>query len=612
MKGRKALVRGLVILGIVSLGFLAGCGGGTVVSVAILPPSSVVEQGGTKNFTATITGSSNTAVNWSVQEGATGGSITSAGLYTAPSTAGSFHVVATSQADTTKSATSIVTVPVIGISVQPSTASMTSGESITFTSPVTGSVNTTVVWSVQEPSGGQVSSMGTYTAPAAFGVFHVVATSQADTSKNAIATVTVAAASVSVLPTSDVLGPGGVREFSATVASAIQQAVTWSVQEGAAGGSVTSSGPSAALYTAPNQVGNFHPLATSVADPSKSAMATVAAVAAGFRPTGNMSIQRSAHSATVLQGGKVLIAGGNSCAFSYYYYYYSSKSCPLKSAEIYDPTAGTFSAPVEMSTARDFHTATFLPSGKVLLAGGGGSSAELYDPSSGTFTATGGMNVMRSSHTATLLNTGKVLIVGGDALTGALASAELYDPVTGKFTLTGSLTDARTSHTATLLNNGKVLVVGGSQQTSSLMTAELYDPASGTFSTAGSLGTPRTNHTATLLVTGKVLIAGGSTQGNALANAELYDDTSGSFVATGTMTTTRETHIAILLGDGKVLLAGGSQQDYTAELYNPVTGTFAQTGSMATGRSLGAGALLTDGRVLVTGGSDSSAADVYK
>jgi hypothetical protein len=611
MRGRRALVRELVILGIVSLVFLAGCGGGTVVTVAILPPSTTLEQGGTRNFTATVMGSSNTAVNWSVQEGTTGGSITNAGLYTAPNAAGSFHVVATSQADTTKSATANVNVQVISVSVQPNTVTMTTGESSTFTSQVSGSVNTAVAWSVQEPSGGQVSSTGTYTAPAVLGVFHVVVTSLADTSKSAIATVTVGAVSVSVLPTSDVLGPGGVRQFSATVASAIQQAVTWNVQEGAAGGSITSSGSSTALYTAPNQVGNFHAVATSVVDPSKSATATVAAVSAGFRPTGNMSTGRSAHSATILQSGQVLIAGGNACAF--HQYYYSSRSCSLNSAEIYDPTGGTFSSvPGLMSAARDSHTATLLPSGKVLLAGGPGPSADLYDSTSATFTATGGMSLPRSGHTATLLNSGKVLITGGDNLTGALASAELYDPATAMFTLTGNLTSARTSHTATLLNNGKVLIVGGSQTSGSLMTAELYDPVSGTFSTTGSLGTPRANHTATLLANGKVLIAGGSTGGNALASAELYDVTSGGFVATGTMEMGRESHVAVQLVDGKILLAGGSLEDYTAELYDPTAGTFTQTGSMAAGRSLGAAASLVDGRVLVTGGSDSASADIYK
>jgi hypothetical protein len=615
MSIRTALIEGLVISGMVSVVLLAGCGGGSsstqnpVVTVTVSPFLANVVQGGTQNFVAVVMGTSNAAVTWSVQEGAKGGSITSTGLYTAPNAAGSFHVIATSQADPAKSAMAIAAVPVIGISVKPNAIGMTAGESTAFSALVSGTVNTTVAWSVQEPSGGQVNSLGTYTAPGSFGVFHVVATSQADTSKNSAATVTVGAVSVSVAPASDLLGPGGVRQFSASVASAIQRAVTWSVQEGAVGGSITVDG----LYTAPNQVGSFHVVATSVADPSKSAKATVSGVAAGFRPTGGMSTGRSAHSATVLQGGKVLIAGGDACFFSFYYYY--SGSCQLNSAEIYDPANGTFSSvKVTMSTTRDLHTATLLPSGKVLLAGGPGASAELYDPTAGTFTATGNMSVPRGGHTATLLNTGKVLVVGGNNVTGVLASAEVYDPATGTFAATGSLTDARSFHTATVLGNGKVLVVGGagSQHNTSLVTAELYDPASGTFSATGSLGTPRVNQTATLLNNNEVLITGGSTNGNPLASAELYDAKSGGFIATGTMVMKRQSHVAVLLGNGNVLVAGGSLGDYSAELYDWVAGTFTQTGSMANDRTLGALALLPNGSVLVAGGSDGASADLYK
>jgi hypothetical protein len=613
MNSKAPLIRTLAILEIVSMAFLLGCGGGSssteshLVTVAISPLIATVDQGGTAAFSATVLGSSNTAVNWSVQEGATGGSITSTGVYTAPNSAGTFHVVATSRADSSQSATAIVTIPVISLSVDPNMVSMTTGESATFSAQVSGTVNKAVAWSVQESSGGQVSNLGKYTAPASFGVFHVVATSQADPSKNALATVTVAAVSVSVLPTSDLLGPQGVRQFSASVASAIQQNVTWSVQEGAVGGSITGNG----LYTAPNQVGNFHPVATSVVDPSKSATAAVSTLAAGFRPTGIMATARTAHSATVLPGSKVLIAGGDACFFASYFYYYGT--CPLDSAEIYDPAGGTFSSiAAKMSTTRDLHTATLLPNGKVLLAGGPGATAELYDPASGAFTVTGSMSVPRAGQTATLLSTGKVLLVGGNNVTGVLASAELYDPATGMFSFTGNLTDGRTFHTATLLGNGKVLIVGGSGPKASLITAELYDPASGTFSPTGSLVTARASHTASLLNNSKVLIAGGSTDGNPLASAELYDIASGSFAATGTMVSKRQSHVAVMLSNGNVLLAGGSLGDYTAELYDPVAGTFTQTGSMANDRSLGVAALLTDGRVLVAGGSDFASADIYK
>ena len=166
------------------------------------------------------------------------------------------------------------------------------------------------------------------------------------------------------------------------------------------------------------------------------------------------------------------------------------------------------------SSRRD-HTATLLQLGKVLVAGGRGgfnsnpmSSAELYDPATGLWTETGDLNVRRFSHTATLLPNGKVLVAGGTSD----HRAELYDPVTRSWSSTGRLFTARYRHTATLLRNGKVLVAGGTVTPYgglSFSSAELYDPATGSWSTTGSLNNGRASHTATLLPNGKVLVAGG-------------------------------------------------------------------------------------------------------
>src|SRR5262249_19019793 len=132
----------------------------------------------------------------------------------------------------------------------------------------------------------------------------------------------------------------------------------------------------------------------------------------------------------------------------------------------------TFSDLVGMNDRRTAHTATRLPDGKVLIAGGlhcstDGStvpdSAELYDPKSASFVLTGAMNASRFGHTSPLLSNGKVLITGGgDSISGyPLASGELYDPSTGTFTLTGSMRVPRLGHSATPLPNGKVLIAGG-------------------------------------------------------------------------------------------------------------------------------------------------------
>ena len=246
----KARIGTLVLL--VLLVVLPDCGGGgTGVAVSISPPFANVIQGGTQSFTAKVTGSTNPAVNWTVQEGI-GGSITSMGVYTAPNKGGTFHVIATSQADTSKSSTAIATVPPVAISLNQTAVTIDVGNQFTFVADVTGKTNTAVSWAIQEgSSGGSITSAGIYTAPATLGTFHVIATSQADNTRHATATVTVVTLELSVSPTSDVLGPQGVRVFSIAVNSSLNPNVTWSVQEGAAGGSITASGQ----YTAPKNTG---------------------------------------------------------------------------------------------------------------------------------------------------------------------------------------------------------------------------------------------------------------------------------------------------------------------------------------------------------------------
>lgn len=174
-----------------------------------------------------------------------------------------------------------------------------------------------------------------------------------------------------------------------------------------------------------------------------------------------------------------------------------------------------------MAVGRDSHTATLLLNGKVLIVGGpdhsgtgAWASAELYNPSTGTFSPTGSMIIGRYRHTATRLASGKVLITGGfDGLVG-LSSAELYDPSTGTFNLIGDMTSKRLAHTATPLPNGKVLITGGSDghyelgSAAFLATAELFDPSTEMFAITGAMGATRFTHAATLLPSGKVLVTG--------------------------------------------------------------------------------------------------------
>ena len=488
------------------------------------------------------------------------------------------------------------------MTINPSLVTVPPGNSLVFNADVNGSSNTLVNWTVQEgAAGGSIDSAGNYTAPINAGTFHITATSQANPSLTATSTVTVAGEFVvSVTPSSEVLGPVGIRTFTASVP------VTWSVQEGAIGGAITAGG----VYTAPGATGEFHVVATAVQVPGKNSVAQVTVVSSGFKATGAMGTARTAHTVTLLQDGRVLVTGGASCYLSS-----GAHGCPLHSSEIYDPSTGTFSTTGSMLGARFSHTATLLSNGQVLLAGGDMSAtAELYDPASKQFFVTGSMGVDRAHHTATLLHNGKVLIAGGVTLSGELATAELYDPNTGTFTATGTMTGARDLHTATLLANGKVLIAGGSNGTDSLSTAELYDPATGKFTPTGSMAGKRAFHSAALLGTSNVLVAGGFVPdgwGEWLSSAEVYDVATGTFTVTGSMMTERSAFFAIPLADGKVLVSGGGSE-FTAELYDPQSGLFTQTGSTATLRSEPAAVLLQDGRVLVSGGSDSNSAELYQ
>jgi hypothetical protein len=281
---------------------------------------------------------------------------------------------------------------------------------------------------------------------------------------------------------------------------------------------------------------------------------------------------------------------------------------------------GTLKPVGPMLAARESHTATLLPDGKVLIAGGGDrnavlASAELFDPATGGFSLTGSMTTPRGAHEATLLPNGKVLITGGmDGRHNLLASAEIYDPVTRRFTPTGGMRIAREAHRATLLPNGKVLVTGGlSPEWPRQKLAEIYDPATGAFSPVGEMTTPRADHTATLLANGQVLLGAGST-GRSINeavtdSAELFDPATNRFIATGNLAAPRHKHAAVRLRDGKVLVIGGADSRLrgfynSAELYDPATGKFSPTGAMSVARYKirEAAALLVDGRVLIAGG----------
>jgi N-acetylneuraminic acid mutarotase len=236
-----------------------------------------------------------------------------------------------------------------------------------------------------------------------------------------------------------------------------------------------------------------------------------------------MHTARYQHTATLLQNGQVLVAGG----------YNPNAPTPfLASAELYNPATGTWTTTGSLHAARIYDTMTLLTNGQVLVAGGYNTgattinilaSAELYNPATGRWALTGKMHTPRTGHAAALLASGQVLVAAGENYSSSLTSAELFNPASGTWTLTGSLHAARNEHTATLLANGQVLVAGGQNGTSFVASAELYNPATAAWTTAGRLNTPRIEDTATMLASGQVLVAAGQDSNyNYLASAELY------------------------------------------------------------------------------------------
>jgi hypothetical protein len=336
----------------------------------------------------------------------------------------------------------------------------------------------------------------------------------------------------------------------------------------------------------------------------------------GFSPTGSMITARMLHSANLLPDGRVLVAGGGSFGSG-------GDDCEdilaLDSAEIYDPTTGVFSSTGKMVTSRFRHTATALPNGKVLIAGGDETvatpsgycsealnSTELFDPAAGSFSAAAPMHRNRSSHTATLLPDGRVLVAGGS---GGESTAEIYDPSTSSFSDEIPMIKPRAGHAAVLLPDGEVLLTGGCG--AGCVAAELYDPSSNSFHATGDLTTERTGHTATLLPDGKALITGGriGLDWKPLLSAEIYDPATRSFSATGSMQLARWDHRATLLPKGSVLITGNDEFEpsSTGELYDPATGQFTTVLLMNAARGAHTSTVLPDGHVLVAGGGVASA-----
>jgi hypothetical protein len=327
--------------------------------------------------------------------------------------------------------------------------------------------------------------------------------------------------------------------------------------------------------------------------------------AAGALTSGPPMLEpRSGHSATLLPDGKVLIAGGMRRNQDFY-----------KSTELYDPATGKFERSGDMTMARVGQAAVLLPSGKVLIAGGWighgcTDSAELYDPATRQFTPIVKMTTRRGNPSATLLPDRDVLIAGGGDhdSPGGISSAEVFHSATLSFQPISPMHYARISQTATLLKDGRVLIVGGRGE-SLAAVAELYDPKTKRFSETGRLLTARYKHTAGLLPDGRVLIAGGSDErdwNGKLNSTEIYDPATGRFSAAAAMNDPRFKlpEESVALNGGQLIIAGGSRD---VEIFDPSSGRFrVAAGQMHDLRHFMTETKLKDGTVLLAGGYPNS------
>jgi hypothetical protein len=338
-----------------------------------------------------------------------------------------------------------------------------------------------------------------------------------------------------------------------------------------------------------------------------------------FTLTGSLNTARYDHTATLLGNGGVLVTGGLGVSGAY---------TSLASAELYSIKKGKWTVTGSMSVGRTAFTATLLQNGDVLVAGGSDyeiscyDTAELYNPSTGQWTLTGSMTQLRCHHSATLLPSGEVLVSGGaisiyNNSNPTVASSEIYNPSTGEWTATGSLNDSRASAATVLLQNGEVFTAGGyfnagnGSPNAYLTSAELYDPSSGTWrataSISGSVGLPTTP---ALLPDGDMLIAN---------DAQFYDPATATWITNGPLpTVTFPPTKAAALGNGNVLGTGnecksnkfyncGAVATTAAFPYSFSGNSWSQTGSMNYPRFHQTMTLLPNGQVLVAGGGSGSA-----
>lgn len=313
---------------------------------------------------------------------------------------------------------------------------------------------------------------------------------------------------------------------------------------------------------------------------------------------------RAAHTASALPDGTVLVAGG--CV---------TDGCRTATSETFVVARdGTTSAVgPDMSDARDSHTATVVGGGRVVLVGGftgeGAapvSSVDVFDPAARSITGAGRLRVGRGGHAAALTGDGRVLVVGGwVGPRSYTATTELIDPTSGAISPGPDLPVAADALDAVALADGRVLVTGGQVRSGvGTSAAAIFDPTTDTWAQTGPLLTPRFKHASVLLDDGCVLVIGGTTDDrDLLATTEIYSPTSGTFSRGPDLAEPRYKVQggAVVLGGSRVAIAGGGQ---TVEVVDLDAGTSSVIDRFAARGSFATINVLGSGDLLVIGGYD--------
>ena len=226
------------------LGVLAACGNPDAGPVTVAPKTATVKAGDKATFTATVQGAKEAKVLWSVEGGDAHGTITSTGVYTAPAEAGSYTVVATNALDGTKKDSATVTVtPAVVVTIEPVPTAVATAGTVTLKAKVTGATEMAVTWAVEGgAANGTITPAGVYTAPTTAGIYTVIATSVADTTRKGTVHIKVQPVAVTVRSLGAPVDQGATVELTAEVSGTSNTLVTWAVEGGDANGTINASG----------------------------------------------------------------------------------------------------------------------------------------------------------------------------------------------------------------------------------------------------------------------------------------------------------------------------------------------------------------------------------